>query len=92
LGERLQLPVLEDAIRRTKQYAELKNVQDPDERRRLLDGAFEVIPVRVRGHRLLLLDDLYRSGATMNAIGEALVSAGAEMVYALALTQTRRRL
>lgn len=92
MGRELQIPVLENAIRRTKQYAELKNVQDPEERRRLLEGAFEVNAARVRGHRLLLLDDLYRSGATMNAIGEALVSAGAEGVYALALTQTRRRL
>lgn len=92
LGERLPQPVLENAIRRTKQYAELKSVQDPEERRRLLDGAFEVNAARVHGHHLLLLDDLYRSGATINAIGEALVSAGAEGVYALALTQTRRRL
>jgi predicted amidophosphoribosyltransferase len=91
LGEDVDLPVREDAIQRTKRYAELKNVHDPEERRRLLDGAFEVRPEVVSGQRILLVDDLYRSGATMNAISEALMAAGSEAVYAFALTMTRSR-
>lgn len=43
------------------------------------------------GEDLLLVDDLYRSGATMNAISEALMAAGAAAVYAFALTRTRTR-
>jgi len=39
-----------------------------------------------------LFDDLYRSGATLNAITQALKDKGkAKEVYALTLTMTRRR-
>jgi len=39
-----------------------------DERLRLLEGAHTVKASVVRGQKVLLFDDLYRSGATMNAI------------------------
>jgi len=91
LGARLKIPVAHDAIRKQKQFAELKNVYDAEERRRLLDGAFDIISSRVKGHRVLLVDDLYRSGATMNAIGDALHRSGAIAVFAFAFTQTRSR-
>jgi predicted amidophosphoribosyltransferase len=48
-----------------------------------VDGA------KVQDERVLLFDDLYRSGATLNAVTEALIASGALAVYALAVTQTR---
>jgi len=90
LGSRLAVPVTKDAIRKLGRFAELKNVYDAEERRKLLEGAFEVNGPRVTGQRILLFDDLYRSGATMNAVTEALIASGASVVYAFALTQTRR--
>jgi predicted amidophosphoribosyltransferase len=90
LGGRLQIPVANGAIRKLKRFAELKNVYDAEERRRLLESAFEVNASKVKDQRILLFDDLYRSGATMNAITEVLVASGASVVYAFALTQTRR--
>jgi predicted amidophosphoribosyltransferase len=89
LGGRLGLPVAQDAIRKLKQFEELKNLYDAEERRRVLEGAFEVDATRVQNERILLLDDLYRSGATMNAIAQVLVTSGASAVYAFAFTQTR---
>jgi len=86
-----QLIAAHDAIRKQKQFAELKNVYDGEERRKLLEGAFVVNPSRVKGHRVLLIDDLYRSGATMNAIADVLISSGAIVVFAFAFTQTRSR-
>ena len=62
------------------------------ERRRLLEGAFAVSRSEVEGEPILLLDDLYRSGATLNAVAEALTQAGAAAVFALALTKTRKNL
>jgi len=44
----------------------------------------------VEGKRILLIDDLMRSGATMSAAAEELMASRAKAVYALALTQTRR--
>jgi predicted amidophosphoribosyltransferase len=90
LSGRLKIPVANGAIRKLKQFAELKNVYDAEERRRLLEGAFEVNVSKVKDQRILLFDDLYRSGATMNAITEVLVASGASVVYAFAFTQTRR--
>ena len=91
LGARLKIPTTHDAIRKQKQFAELKNVYDGEERRKLLEGAFVVNSSRVKGHRVLLVDDLYRSGATMNAIADVLLSSGATSVFAFAFTQTRSR-
>lgn len=91
LGARLRIPTVHDAIRKLKQFSELKNVYDGEERRKLLAGAFNVNSSRVKGHRVLLVDDLYRSGATMNAIAEVLLSSGAAAVFAFAFTQTRSR-
>jgi competence protein ComFC len=76
-------------IRETPQ---LKNAYDYDQRWRLLDGAFEVDSALVAGKTLLLLDDLYRSGATLNAITSALYDkGGAKDIFALTITRTRSR-
>lgn len=91
LGKRLGIPVAKDAIRKLKKFSELKNVYDVNERRRLLEGAFEVDASKIKKQKVLLLDDLYRSGATMNAITEVLIASGASIVYAFAFTKTRSR-
>jgi predicted amidophosphoribosyltransferase len=89
LGKKLKKQVDADAIRKTRKTPRLKDVQDPEERRELLDGAFEVNRTRVNGKGVLLVDDLYRSGATANAVTVALIGAGASRVYFLAATRTR---
>jgi predicted amidophosphoribosyltransferase len=91
VGARLGVAVAADAVRKLRSFSELKNVYDAEERRKLLEGAFEVKPKHVSGERVLLFDDLYRSGATMNAIAERIAAAGASQVFAFAFTQTRSR-
>ena len=91
LGSRLKIPVAHDAIRKLKKFAELKNVNDAEERRQSLEGAFEIKVSRIKGERVLLVDDVYRSGATMNSITEELLKSGADTVHSFAFTQTRRR-
>ena len=44
-----------------------------------------------KGQRLLLVDDLYRSGATAAIVAKELMGAGASAVYFLAMTKTRTR-
>lgn len=69
---------------------QLKNVTDLEERKKLLEGLYTVDPSVAKGQRVLLFDDLYRSGATMNAITEVLLGQGkAASVAALTLTCTR---
>jgi predicted amidophosphoribosyltransferase len=88
----LGLPVSSGCLVKTKDLPELKNVFDYNERLSLLAGAFNVVPAEVAGRTVLLLDDLYRSGATMNAVADALKEfGGAADVYVLAITRTRRK-
>lgn len=86
---RLGLP-LHDCVKRTRHIPQLKNIFDLDERARLLDGLHDVDKSVTSGQKILLFDDLYRSGATMNAITTELLESGeAAEVFALAITRTR---
>ena len=92
LGSSLGLNVFENVVSKVKETPQLKDVDDYNKRLTLLDGAFRVDSSKVRGLRILLVDDLFRSGATMNAVSSALYEqGGAAEVYAFALTRTRRR-
>ena len=51
-----------------------------------VSGAFRVTdPERVAGKRILLVDDVITTGATVTACTQALLAAGAESVFAVAL-------
>lgn len=91
VGARLAKPVLMDVVSKVKETPELKNVFDFKERQKLLEGAFVVDQKLAQSKRLLLIDDLYRSGATAAIVAKELVGAGASAVYFLAMTKTRTR-
>lgn len=56
------------------------------ERRRNVKGAFSVTrPLEVKDRHILLVDDIFTSGATMDACAQALKQAGAAKVSGLAL-------
>jgi predicted amidophosphoribosyltransferase len=89
IGVQMELPVV-NAVSRKRGVPQLKNVFDLDERARLLEGLHTIDPAAVTGKRVLLFDDLFRSGATMNAIATAMVEEGRTAdVFALTLTRTR---
>lgn len=75
---------------KVKDTPELKTVHDFKERLLLLDGAYTVSAPDVEGRTVLLLDDLYRSGATAKSVATALTVLGqTKEVYFLAFTKTR---
>lgn len=90
LGQRLGIPVTSTAVKKSG-GAELKDLYSYEERRKVLENAISVDPRPVAGKRILLVDDLVRSGATIVAVAEQLTAAGATTLYVLAATQTRRR-
>jgi ComF family protein len=60
-------------------------------RRRNLQGAFAVPePDRVRGRSVLLVDDIYTTGATASACSRALLRAGATQVWVATVARTQR--
>lgn len=90
LAKRLELP-LRDVVRRQESLRQLKNVFDYHERTKLLENAYHVTSTAVSSKPVLLVDDLYRSGATLNAVAGILrTGAKVSAVYAFALTRTRR--
>ncbi len=89
LGRLLKLPVDNKSVRKTKTTPELKNV-DYAQRVDLLKGAHALEGDALRGRRVILLDYLYQSGATMNALARLVIeTGGASAIFALALTKTR---
>lgn len=69
---------------------ELKQVVDYDERITILKDAFMVPDKRYKGMSVLIFDDLYRSGATLNAASRVLREHGeVSNVYVLTITKTR---
>lgn len=81
---------LADCVTRTRDIPQLKNVNDLDERAKLLEGLHSVDKTATQGKTILLFDDLYRSGATMNAIAAELRDKGlAADLYALTVTRSR---
>lgn len=89
IGRELRVPVLH-CVATTRPPTLLKGVTDPEERRRLLDGLYVADRRQTERRNVLLFDDLFRSGSTMNAVTDALLGRGhAASVRALTITRTR---
>lgn len=90
LSRRFTVPVVKAVTKKAAGAAELKNLREFHERQAVLQGALLVDGRAIIGKRVLLVDDLIRSGATLGAVATALTDAGAAIIYAFALTKTRR--
>jgi len=89
IGSAVGLPVT-SCVTTTRPTTQLKGVTDPDQRKALLDGLYTVEQSQTFGKRVLLFDDLFRSGSTMNAITNVLLAEGkANSVSVLTITRTR---
>lgn len=93
IGERHGVAVLRDLLKKRPDGEQLKNVGDFDERIEILrkslylDGDFPVA-----GRDILLVDDLFRSGATLTVATELLYDqANANKVSVLTMTKTRTK-
>ena len=80
VGERLGIPVRTDLLKRTKKTLPQKELS-AGERLKNLSGAFrsEEIPQEIR--RVLLVDDIYTTGSTIEACTRALKASGVQTVY-----------
>jgi len=86
LGRATGVPVVEALARRGKAVAQFGSTKE--ERWRNVQGVFEVRPgVVVAGQRLLVIDDVATTGATLDACARALLAAGAVKVRALTVAR-----
>jgi competence protein ComFC len=89
LARRLDL-VVQRALVKTRITAPQKEMRTLAQKRANVAGAFAVAADlgNLRGKRLLVLDDLYDSGATLEEATRTLERAGVSMVMVLTLTRT----
>lgn len=88
IGKRLQIPVLSNVLQRGKQTKPQKGLL-PEQRRQNVSSAF-CISLEKRNEltgvkTVLLVDDIYTTGATLEACGRVLHEAGVQRVYFICL-------
>jgi competence protein ComFC len=89
IGRILGIPV-RDVVRKAPNAKELKDVFGYHERLQLLARAHRVASADLHGKSVLVVDDLYRSGATLNAVAASLRAQGkVREVYVFCPTRTR---
>ena len=86
LAERLGKPLDADALERIVNAPSQLDTESRDERRRNVQGGFAARS-DFGGKRVLLVDDLVTTGATMSACAESLKSAGAIAVFGLSVAR-----
>lgn len=85
LAKRLKLPLERRMVKRNRNTTPQKELNDV-ERKKNLSGAFELIPQEIPYKRILLVDDIYTTGSTIDAIAEVLKKSGVEAVFFLSIS------
>ena len=80
LGRELGIPVDTRLIRRSKKTVPLKNLTLA-ERQNNLKKAFKLCRNDVKLKTIIVIDDIYTTGSTMDAVAQVLKNAGIERVY-----------
>jgi competence protein ComFC len=79
------VPVLKNALKRKKNTKDQTNLS-PQQREENVSGAFAVTqPEMVNGKRIILVDDVITTGATLNECARMLKQAGAEKILAMTI-------
>jgi len=90
LSRNSTVPLLKNAISKTD-TEELKSITNPARREALLRDSLKINPqIDIENKIILLIDDVYRSGATARAVTDLLYNqAKVKSVYVLTMTKTR---
>ena len=87
IGRELGLPV-EALLVKIRDTGRQSDIREAEQRRANVLGVYSLCPgARVQGNRLLLVDDVVTSGATLSACAKVLAQAGAKEVWCVTLAQ-----
>ncbi len=84
VGRALGIPVRTDVVQRIRNTRPQKDLS-LRERQNNLKGAFKIIQYDVKLKKIILVDDIYTTGSTIDGIAGKLLEQGAEEVYFIAL-------
>lgn len=85
LGKELGIPVETDVIIR-KRYTRPQKELNDKERRKNLKEAFAAVKVWKKAKNVLLIDDIYTTGSTIDTVAKELKRAGARKVWFLTIS------
>jgi ComF family protein len=88
LGRHMKKPVSTDNLLRVLATEPQTTLSRPARLRNLRQAFVAFHSDRLAGRRILLVDDVFTTGTTLNECAAALCKAGAESVYALTLVRT----
>ena len=87
LGKLSRLPIATDCLIRERDTPPQARTSSVEERRRNIAKAFVCLDNRIRSKRVLVIDDVSTSGATLDAAAAALKSVGASSVWGLTVAR-----
>ena len=85
IGERLGIPVYSDYVVRVKNTRPQKELDDAG-RQNNLKRAFNIARNDVKLKTIIIVDDIYTTGSTVDAVAQECRKAGAEKVYFIVLS------
>lgn len=85
LGREMDIPVESHFVKRIRNTVPQKKLNDID-RKKNLKGAFKIRPNIVKYKKVLLVDDIYTTGSTIDAVANELKMAGIEQIYFLCIS------
>lgn len=89
LNRRVGIPLQEKVLIKTRKTLPQKELINKTQKRLNVKGAFQIAAgISLVGKSVLLIDDLYDSGATLDECTQVLRAAGVRKVLALTLTRT----
>ena len=87
MARKLSLPILHRSLKLTR-MTETQTHLNAEERKANVRGAFEVVmPAWIEGRRLLLVDDVMTTGATVGECARVLMAAGALSVHVVTVAR-----
>ncbi len=88
VAQSLQIPCSPDAVHRQRNTQSQVTLNAAERQTNMAD-AFQAHAPIVSNQRILVIDDVYTTGATLSACGQAILQAGAQAVYGLTVTVAR---
>lgn len=90
IADHYQLNLINSVLKRIKNTKTQADLKDLEERKQNVENCFTVKnPELIKGKNIILIDDVYTSGATMNEAAQTLRLAGARKIIALVVARAR---